>query len=85
MTQLFKLTRYDNTTYGGCQWGEGVEHTAPGGGRLCSSAFLHAYETPLQAAILSPLHCLWWERLPTLRQLRLDRDTWCRHDPSRST
>jgi hypothetical protein len=56
MTLLYKLTRADHTTHGGCQWGEGTEHTAMGVGKLCTSGWLHAYTSPLLAVLLDPIH-----------------------------
>lgn len=29
----YKLTDAHDRTHGGCQWGDGVTHTAPGGGQ----------------------------------------------------
>jgi hypothetical protein len=55
MAKLYKLTDQKHQTYGGCQWGEGVERTAPGG-RLCSEGVLHAYTDPLLAVLLNPIH-----------------------------
>ena len=60
MTRLFKLTKSNDRTYGGMQWGEGVEHTASGEGGLCSSGWLHAYEDPLLAIFLNPAHA-WFD------------------------
>ena len=37
-------------------WPEGAEHTAPGGGELCTSAYIHAYRTPLQAVFMDIFH-----------------------------
>jgi len=54
--RLFKLTDENGQTYGGCQWGVGVTHTASGDGPLCSDAWIHAYTDPLLAALLNPIH-----------------------------
>jgi hypothetical protein len=54
--KLYKLTDENDRTYGGCQWGEGVEHTASGEGDLCGHGWLHAYTDPLLAALLNPIH-----------------------------
>lgn len=62
--RLYKLTDRDGQTHGGTQWGEGIEHTAPGTGDLCSSGWIHAYtgsETDpgagaLLAVLLNPIH-----------------------------
>ncbi|MEN6550233.1 MAG: hypothetical protein ABFE07_29665 [Armatimonadia bacterium] len=53
---LYKLTDATGQTHGGCQWGEGVTHTAPGGGALCTKAWIHAYTSPLLAVLLNPIH-----------------------------
>jgi hypothetical protein len=57
---LYKLTTPDFYTRKGYSnqtlWGEGVTHTAPGNGMLCSSAYIHAYTTPLLAILLNPIH-----------------------------
>lgn len=53
---LYKLTDKNGQTHGGCQWGEGVTHTAPGGGELCTKAWIHAYTDPLLAVLLNPIH-----------------------------
>jgi hypothetical protein len=53
---LYKLTNQDLTTYGGCLWGKNVTHTADGQGELCSEHWLHAYEHPLIAIFLNPIH-----------------------------
>lgn len=56
MTKLYKLTDVNVRTHGGCQWGEGIEHTANGKGILCDKGWLHAYTHPLLAVLLSPIH-----------------------------
>ena len=56
MEIVYKLTDKDFRTYGGCQWGDGVSHKAPGGGNLCSRNWLHAYRTPLLATLLNQAH-----------------------------
>ena len=60
MPTLYKLTDADGRTHGGCQWAEGVEHTAPGTGELCTAGWLHAYTHPLLAVLMSPAHVSWW-------------------------
>jgi len=60
---LIKLTKPDYTTYGGCKWGAGVEYTAPGNGRLCSPAYLHAYATVELALLMSPDDIDWWQKV----------------------
>jgi hypothetical protein len=54
--KLYKLTDENAQTHGGCQWGEGVTHTASGEGSLCDSGWIHAYEHPLLAVLHNPLH-----------------------------
>jgi hypothetical protein len=60
MTEVWKLTAADYKTRAGetneIVWGPGVMHTAPGGGELCTSAWIHAYEDPLLAALFDPIH-----------------------------
>jgi len=52
----YKLTRQDNTTFGGCLWGEGVTHETSGEGNLCGPGWLHAYQHPLVAVFMNPIH-----------------------------
>jgi hypothetical protein len=58
--KLYKLTTQDNRTRVGYDnetlWGAGVTHKAPGNGRLCSSAFIHAYEHPYIAVLMNSYH-----------------------------
>jgi len=62
--KLYKLTDENGRTYGGTQWGEGVEHTALGTGELCGPGWLHAYTGSesdpeagaLLAVLLNPIH-----------------------------
>jgi len=60
MTTLYKLTDQDGYTRRGMSnetlWGEGVEHTAPGGGELCTNSWLHAYPNLNLAVIMNPIH-----------------------------
>lgn len=60
MTKLCKLTTSDNYTRKGqmneCLWGEGATHSGTGSGDLCGSGFIHAYEHPLLAVLLNPIH-----------------------------
>jgi len=51
-----KLTDANDRTYGGCQWGKGVEHEAPGEGDLCTAGWIHVYTHPLLAILLNPIH-----------------------------
>jgi len=54
--KLYKLTDKNDQTYGGCQWGEGVTHTADGKGELCTKHWIHAYVDPVLAVFLNPMH-----------------------------
>jgi hypothetical protein len=50
------------------QWGEGVAHKANGYGDLCGPGWLHAYEHPLLAVLLNPIHAVFdspqlWEAI----------------------
>ena len=59
---LYKLTDAQGQTRGGgtnhTQWGAGVTHEAAGptDGPLCSASWIHAYEHPLVAVLLNPIH-----------------------------
>ena len=59
---LYKLTDSEGQTHGGgtvnIQWGAGVTHEAAGpeNGLLCSASWIHAYEHPLVAVLLNPIH-----------------------------
>ena len=55
-TKLYKLTNKNGQTYNNTQWGEGVTHTAPGTGKLCTAGWLHAYTDPYIAVLLNPVH-----------------------------
>ena len=54
--KLYKLTDQKGQTRNKTQWGEGVMHTAPGTGELCTSGWLHAYTDPLLAVLMNPVH-----------------------------
>lgn len=55
--KLYKLTDKNNQTQGGTTWGEGVTHTAMGKStQLCTNDVIHAYESPLLAVLLNPVH-----------------------------
>jgi len=56
MMKLYKLTDKNDQTYGDCQWGEGVTHTADGKGRLCTKHWIHAYTDPILAVLMNPIH-----------------------------
>ena len=48
------------------KWDEGVENRAPGGGKICSAAYIHGYLTVYQAVVMNPIHAnfphpLGWE------------------------
>ena len=53
---LYKLTDKYRRTYGDTEWGEGVTHSGTGEGELCGPGWIHAYEHPLLAALLNPIH-----------------------------
>ncbi len=54
--KLYKLTDENHQTRGNTQWGEGVTHTAPGTGPLCSPGWIHAYSDPRIALIINSHH-----------------------------
>ena len=54
--KLFKLTDGDGKTWGGTQWGPGVSHSGTGEGELCGPGWIHAYEHPLIAVLMNPIH-----------------------------
>ncbi len=54
--KAYKLTDKNDCTYGGCQWGKNVTHTADGKGELCTSGWIHYYSDPVLALFLDPLH-----------------------------
>lgn len=56
--KLFKLTDENGKTLRNTQWGENVTHSAlgPEGKHLCSNSWIHAYESPLLAILLSPIY-----------------------------
>jgi hypothetical protein len=60
MAKLYKLTTQDHYTRKGaanqCLWGENVTHSGTGEGDLCGPGWIHAYEHPLLAALLNPIH-----------------------------
>jgi hypothetical protein len=56
MALVYKLTDMGLYTYNDTQWGQEVEHTAPGGGGMCSNRWLHAYRSPELAAFMNPIH-----------------------------
>jgi hypothetical protein len=56
MSRLFKLTDRDGQTWGGTQWWPGVSHSGTGEGELCGPGWIHAYEHPLVAVLMNPIH-----------------------------
>jgi len=52
----FKLTTQKLQTHGGFQWEPGRWESAVGDGVLCSSAWLHFYESAEIAALMNPIH-----------------------------
>ena len=61
MTKLYKLTDAQGRTRAGedneLTWAVGVTHkTVSTGTRLCSSDVIHAYEHPLIAVLINPIH-----------------------------
>jgi len=54
--KCYKITDEKDQTYGGCQWGEGITHTADGGGELCTEHWIHAYSHKLVAIFMNPAH-----------------------------
>jgi len=53
---LYKITDSNGQTYGGCQWGEGVQHETSGEGYLCGPGWTHWYVNPVLAVMLNPIH-----------------------------
>ena len=63
MTKLYKLTDEQGRTRAGedneLTWAVGVEHkTAGTGTRLCTPDVIHAYEHPLIAVLMNPMHAM---------------------------
>jgi hypothetical protein len=67
---LYKLTDEDGYTRRGkeneTRWAEDTTHTAIGTGGLCTDGVIHAYEHPLIASFMNPIHAsiqnpLLWE------------------------
>jgi len=56
MSTLYKLTDGDGKTRNGTRWGPGVSHSGTGEGGLCGPGWIHAYEHPLIAVLLNPIH-----------------------------
>jgi hypothetical protein len=54
---LYKLTDQNSQTQNNTTWGENITHTAKGENPiLCSDGLIHAYEDPLIAVFLNPIH-----------------------------
>ena len=58
MATLYKLTDENGRTRNATQWGQGVTHfvEGPADQPLCSDGWIHAYEHPLLAVLLNPIH-----------------------------
>lgn len=54
--KLYKLTDGDGKTRNDTQWGPGVSHSGTGEGELCGPGWIHAYEHPLIAVLMNPIH-----------------------------
>ena len=54
--KCYKITDKNDQTFGGCQWGENVTHTADGQGDLCSEHWIHFYTDRFLAVIFNPIH-----------------------------
>ena len=55
---LYKLTNENGCTFGCTRWGPGIKNVATGDQRqdLYSDGWIHAYESPLLAVLMNPLH-----------------------------
>ena len=58
MIKLYKLTDRDGQTRNDTQWGPGVSHSGTGKGELCGPGWIHAYEHPLVAVLMNPIHAI---------------------------
>lgn len=56
MAKLYKLTDEYGKTQNDTQWGPGVTHSGTGEGGLCGPGWIHAYEHPLIAVLMNPIH-----------------------------
>ena len=56
MSKLYKLTDSCGKTRNDTQWGPGVSHSGTGEGELCGPGWIHAYEHPLVAVLMNPIH-----------------------------
>ena len=53
---IYKLTDSCGKTRNDTQWGPGVSHSGTGVGELCGPGWIHAYEHPLVAVLMNPIH-----------------------------
>jgi hypothetical protein len=78
MKTLYKITNQYNKTHNNTLWGPGVKHTATGKDYyLCSDGLIHAYEDPLLAMFLYPIHVTFqnlklWEAKTTCKKIVSD-------------
>jgi hypothetical protein len=83
MKTLYKLTDQNNKTRSDTLWGPDVKHTATGKGySLCSDGLIHAYEDPLLAVFISPLHVNYsnpklWKAKTTCKKIVRDGQMKC--------
>jgi hypothetical protein len=56
MNKLYKLTDSCGKTWNDTQWGPGISHSGTGEGGLCGPGWIHAYEHPLVAVLMNPIH-----------------------------
>ena len=55
--KLYKLTDERGRTRNNTHWGEGITHQAAGSAEcLCTSSYIHAYEHPIVAVLMNPIH-----------------------------
>ena len=54
--KLYKLTDENGMTRDETQWGPGATHSGTGAGGVCGPGYIHAYEHPLLAVLLNPIH-----------------------------
>jgi hypothetical protein len=56
MSNLYKLTDSCGKARNDTQWGPGISHSGTGEGGLCGPGWIHAYEHPLIAVLMNPIH-----------------------------
>lgn len=56
MQTRYKLTTPEMQTHMGCEWTIGEWKEAPGKGLLCSSGWIHCYDSTLLAVLMNPIH-----------------------------